>query len=84
MQVSATAATLQVGKHQAHVFFIALVDLSHFRQAALSILAFVLEQVVFERFTTNNFAAAGCSKTLGSRAASFEFWHNFRLNRHNP
>jgi len=47
------------------------VDESCFGQPPLAVGTLVLEQVAFKGFATDDFAATGSSKPLGSRLAAF-------------
>ncbi len=64
-----------VGKHQAHVVVIALIDHGHRAQKALALGALVVEEVIAEGMPAHELAAAGGFEPLGGRFAGLELRH---------
>ncbi len=70
---------LQIREHFADVFSVTLVYDSFVAEVPFAFTAFVLQQVVFERFTAHNFLTTAREfKALGGGFAGFEFRHNCR------
>jgi hypothetical protein len=68
---------LEIGQHHLHVFGIAFIHDSHSANAALARSGFMLQEVIFERFTADQFAGAAFLKSLCGCLASFELGHGF-------
>lgn len=70
---------LQIREHFADVFSVTLVYDSFVAEVPFAFTAFVLQQVIFERFTAHNLLTTAREfKALGGCFAGFEFRHNCR------
>ena len=64
-----------VGHHQGHTLFVGAINDSFRFQVPLQFRTFVIQQVVVERATSQEFASACCFEPLGGRFAGLELGH---------
>tara|TARA_B100001063_G_scaffold207863_1_gene203979 strand:- start:182 stop:478 length:297 start_codon:yes stop_codon:yes gene_type:complete len=66
---------LGVGHHQGHTLFVGAVNDSFRFQVTLQFWTFVIQEVIVERATTQEFAGACCFEPLGGCFAGLELGH---------